>query len=73
MRNPFLLAMSLLACMSAEVWAQRNPKKEAEFLTTRPVVGDALPELAVYTPDGKEFKTADLRGNYTVLTFGCLT
>jgi len=65
--------MTLLACMSTEVWAQRNPKKEAEFLITPPVVGDPLPELTVYTPDGKEFKTADLRGHYTVLTFGCLT
>lgn len=74
MRNTLLLAMTaLLTLTPAEVWAQRNPKKEAEFLITRPVVGDPLPELTVYTPDGKEFKTAGLRGHYTVLTFGCLT
>jgi len=74
MRTTILLAMTaLLALAPAAAWAQRNPKKEAEFLITRPVVGDPLPELTVYTPDGKEFKTAELRGHYTVLTFGCLT
>jgi cytochrome oxidase Cu insertion factor (SCO1/SenC/PrrC family) len=74
MRSSFLLAIAVVLALSpAEVLAQRNPKKEAAFLVTRPVVGDPLPEVTVYTPDGKEFKTAELRGHYTVLTFGCLT
>ena len=74
MRSALLLAIPLLlATWPAEVRAQRNPKKDAEFLKARPAVGDPLPKLTVYTPDGKEFKTADLRGHYTVLTFGCLT
>ena len=66
------IALSLVA-LPTSAWAQRNPKKDAEFVTTPPVVGDPLPELTVYSPDGKEFKTAELRGHYTVLTFGCLT
>ncbi len=74
MRCAFLLAIVLLLAASpAESRAQRNQKKDAEFFKARPTVGDPLPELIVYTPDGKQFKTADLRGHYTVLTFGCLT
>ena len=74
MHRLFALTFAALFVLFPEAaWAQRNPKKEAEFLVTPPVVGDALPELTVYTPEGKEFKTAELRGSYTVLTFGCLT
>ena len=38
-----------------------------------PKVGTTLPDLTVYTPDGKELKTSSLRGKHVVLTFGCLT
>jgi hypothetical protein len=50
-----------------------NPKKEAAFIKSHPKVGDTLPSVTVYTPDGQPFNTGDLRGHYTVLTFGCLT
>jgi cytochrome oxidase Cu insertion factor (SCO1/SenC/PrrC family) len=66
------IAVALLAALAAPAVAQRETKDE-DFLKEKPVVGDPLPDLTVYTPDGKEFKTADLRGHYTVLTFGCLT
>jgi hypothetical protein len=36
-------------------------------------VGFPLPELVVFDADGKEFKTASLKGSYSVLVFGCLT
>lgn len=62
-----------LAMVPVEVAAQRNPKKEAAFVIAHPTVGDPLPDVNVFTPDGKPFRTADLRGHYTVLTFGCLT
>jgi cytochrome oxidase Cu insertion factor (SCO1/SenC/PrrC family) len=65
-------AVALLVAFAPSAFAQRE-KKDEEFLKEKPVVGDQLPDLTVYTPDGKEFKTADLRGHYTVLTFGCLT
>jgi peroxiredoxin len=48
-------------------------KEDPEFVKKAPTVGDPFPELTVYTPDGKEYKTADLRGKHVVLTFGCLT
>lgn len=69
-----LVALALLA-MSSPAQAQRKKLKvnEEDFLTEAPVVGDKLPDVTVYSPTGTEFKTADLRGHYTVLTFGCLT
>ena len=53
---------------------QREAKeREEEFVNARPTIGDPLPVTTVYTSDGKPVSTADLRGHYTVLTFGCLT
>ena len=76
MRCASLLAFALaLVALPADVRAQRGQgqEREEEFLKGKPAVGDPLAELIVYSPDGTEFKTADLRGHYTVLTFGCLT
>jgi hypothetical protein len=44
-----------------------------EFDKARPAIGQPFPELTVYTPDGKEFETASLRGHYTLVVLGCLT
>ena len=76
MRCASLLAFALaFVALPADVHAQRGQgqEREEEFLKGKPAVGDPLAELNVYSPDGTEFKTADLRGHYTVLTFGCLT
>lgn len=74
MRCASLVALALtLAAFPAAVGAQRNQDKEEDFVKAKPAVGDPLAELTVYTPDGQPFKTSDLRGHYTVLTFGCLT
>ncbi len=69
-----LFGISLaVAVLPAMTWAQEPKKSEAEFVKERPTVGDALPNVTVYDPDGKEVRTSSLRGHYTVLTFGCLT
>ena len=68
-----LVVVLVFAAFSAEAHAQRNLKKDAEFVTTSPAAGDPVPEVTVFTPDGREFNTSELRGHYTVLTFGCLT
>ncbi len=78
MRCTSLLALALaFALLPADVHAQKGQgqgqEREEEFLKGKPAVGDPLAELTVYSPNGTEFKTADLRGHYTVLTFGCLT
>ena len=66
------LVWLILAGLPAPAAAQMRQTDE-EFAKAKPGVGDALPELIVYDPDGKEVKTAALRDHYTVLTFGCLT
>ncbi len=71
MRSRVFLALAVaLAGLPARAQMRQT---EEEFAKAKPAVGDPLPELVVYDPDGKEVKTASLRGHYTVLTFGCLT
>ena len=38
-----------------------------------PAPGSPLPEVVVYDEDGREFSLTELRGEYAVLVFGCLT
>lgn len=66
-------ALALLAASLPISASAQQKKSEEDFVKEKPAIGDALPELTVYSPDGTEFKTADLKGHYTVLTFGCLT
>jgi cytochrome oxidase Cu insertion factor (SCO1/SenC/PrrC family) len=68
----FLTLACAVGLTAAPALAQKKQREE-DFLNAKPVAGDPLPALTVYAPDGKEVKTADLRGHYTVLTFGCLT
>ena len=68
------LSLILTVLLPTGVIAQAKLKdREEDFAKSKPLVGDALPLLTVYASDGKDVKTADLRGHYTVLTFGCLT
>jgi cytochrome oxidase Cu insertion factor (SCO1/SenC/PrrC family) len=71
------LLLLLLGVAAFAALAPAPPRRDAnpdeQFVRDRPTLGDPLPNLTVYTPDGTEVKTADLRGHYTVLTFGCLT
>ena len=74
MRSTALLVLLLVLISNpASAQAQRMQEREADFLRTKPHVGDPLPEVTIYTSDGMPFKTGDLRGHYSVLTFGCLT
>jgi len=68
----FVLA-ALVAALPAGAVAQPGKKNEADFAKEKPAVGEALPDLTVYSPDGKEVKLSSLRGSHVVLTFGCLT
>ncbi len=61
-----LVAQSLLA-------QQRLQEREQEFMESAPELNSLLPDLTVFTPEGGSFETSELRGHYTVLTFGCLT
>ncbi|RMG35940.1 MAG: hypothetical protein D6725_11510 [Planctomycetota bacterium] len=43
------------------------------FERSAPAVGALVPDVKGYTADGKPFSMRDLKGQYTVLVFGCLT
>jgi len=72
MRHARLLAVLVSGLALGPATAQPS-KEDPEFLKKSPAIGDILPDLTVYSADGKEFKTSSLRGHYTVLSFGCLT
>ena len=38
-----------------------------------PEVGSMVPDIMLYNDAGDEFSTTNLRGQYSVLVFGCLT
>ena len=73
MRHLMLAGLVVALAAAAAPGQGKREHKEEAFLKGKPAIGDTLPDLTVYTPDGKEVKTCDLRGHYTVLTFGCLT
>lgn len=74
MRSTSMMVILLaMTAWPADAQAQRMREREQDFMTSRPLVGDAIPDVTVHSADGTAFKTSDLRGHYTVLTFGCLT
>jgi cytochrome oxidase Cu insertion factor (SCO1/SenC/PrrC family) len=45
----------------------------AGFEQKKPAVGEPLPEVRLFNAAGQEVNLSSLRGQYTVLVFGCLT
>lgn len=77
MKRVFAFALGLLIAGlpagTASAQPEKKQKNEADFAKEKPAVGDKLPDLTVYSPDGKEVKLSSLHGSHVVLTFGCLT
>lgn len=73
MRFAMLAALGSAFLLSAGRAPGQGKKKEEDFLKEKPAIGDSLPDLIVYSPDGKQVKTSSLRGQHVVFTFGCLT
>jgi hypothetical protein len=46
---------------------------DQQFNRNSPPVGAPLPDLKAYDADGKEVRLGTLKGQHTVLVFGCLT
>lgn len=64
----------VVAAMPVSMLAQqRMQEREQEFQRLAPLIGEPLPDVTVYASDGSPFRTSDLKGHFTVLTFGCLT
>ena len=68
----FFLALVLLATSPAAL-AQKLKEREEEFLDEKPLIGDPFPDVTVFAADGTSFSTGDVRGQFTVFTFGCMT
>ena len=73
MRFILLLAIGCAFSLCPTPARGQKKKNEEDFVREKPAIGDKLPDLTVYSPDGKEVKTSSLRGQHVVLTFGCLT
>jgi len=69
MSRNFPLVVGLLLVLALNVNAQPRGGSDAPLLK----IGSKLPDVKLYDDAGKEFSTTSLRGNYTVLVFGCLT
>jgi hypothetical protein len=51
----------------------RQTGPRALFERSAPQVGTVLPEISGHNSDGEAFNLSSLKGNYSVLVFGCLT
>ena len=51
----------------------RREQVRIRFAARSPKVGELLPDVSAFDADGKPFKLSSLKGQYTVLVFGCLT
>ena len=68
-RTSTVLAATLALAVTGSALAQM-PRMFGE---DAPKVGDALPDVSVYTDTGDSLRMSALKGKYTVLVFGCLT
>lgn len=88
LRRIMILAVAALlltkVCVTAQERGARSKGENPDVAKTRegvnqqfdrrsPAIGTALPDLKAYDADGKEVRLGNLKGQYTVLVFGCLT
>ena len=48
-------------------------EREKAFVSAKPTIGEALPDVSILDANGKSVQTGSFRGKYVVITFGCLT
>jgi cytochrome oxidase Cu insertion factor (SCO1/SenC/PrrC family) len=72
--------ISLTLCLIVSAVAAQDTSPENGRETVRRLfeasgleIGSQFPDVEILDADGKPFRTADLRGSYTVLVTGCLT
>lgn len=76
-----LAGLLVMSCSPSASYGQRpgqsgqsgRSQVSSAFSRSAPGIGESIPEVTVYTADGKKFSTSQLKGSYTVLVFGCLT
>jgi hypothetical protein len=84
-RRVFVLAGFLCCLLASDLWAKRSKvasppvgeglgeRLERIFDTTSPDIGELLPNVTCFDAGGDKFRLRSLKGQYTVLLFGCLT
>jgi len=77
MRLRTCFVLGLLAVLAGGVWGQAPDRAEGDgprgMGARLPKVGSMLPDIELYDAEGQVFSTANLRGTYSVVVFGCLT
>jgi cytochrome oxidase Cu insertion factor (SCO1/SenC/PrrC family) len=77
-----LSALMIVAPSAAAQPPQANERPTANsprdqvnrgFDRSAPQLGEPLPEVTLYNARGEQVRLSDLRGQHTVLVFGCLT
>jgi len=68
----------LLVFAGANFASAQNPGSSRQGVNSRfdlnsPKVGEQLPNLKAYDAEGNTIRLGQLKGDYTVLVFGCLT
>lgn len=72
LNNPWLASLLICGSLAGSARSQVD-REDPEFVEQSPKIGDQFPVLTIFNSTGSEFKTSQFRGNYTVVTFGCLT
>ncbi len=72
-----LVAVSFLSASVAVGQPNQAPSARDNVIQSfdrkSPAVGEQLPDLKAYNAAGETIQLGELKGNYTVLVFGCLT
>lgn len=67
------ISITLLSMIPPPNMQAQGPGKENGFDRLKPAVGELLPNVTAFDAKGKKLALKQLRGQYTVLVFGCLT
>jgi cytochrome oxidase Cu insertion factor (SCO1/SenC/PrrC family) len=67
------LLMGLSTVLAGSAFGQPGGRPSRGPGGDLPKVGSILPDVRLYDERGEEFSTKSLRGQYSVLVFGCLT
>ncbi len=73
------LVAACCCLLASPVWAQSRDNSsllnqlQRRFESSSPAVGESLPDVSLFDADGQPIHLKNLKGNYTVLVFGCLT
>jgi cytochrome oxidase Cu insertion factor (SCO1/SenC/PrrC family) len=67
------LVLGFSTLLAGNAFAQPGGTTRGRAGGDLPAVGTTVPDVMLYDASGKEFSTTSLRGEYSVLVFGCLT